>query len=320
MAAQGAWAFADSARVNALPNEPHPESLGPELKLAPKSEASKRGRGLVGAAGRLVPIVFLGVLPVALAAYYLAAFVPHHDLGLDFRDAFWPAAHAVLHGHSPYPALDSPALADRMVYAYPPIVAILLTPLGALPVGLATTIAVTTTVAALGAALWVMGVRDWRCYGISLASPVVLGCMQTAALSGVLALGVALAWRHRAHGPATPLLIVAMIAAKLFLWPLLIWLAIVRGTRTAALAALGAAAVIVAPWLAGFPGGREYPSLLARLTELEGAYASTPRSLALALGAGPRVAQGCAIATGLAVLLLAVAVRNQAHAHRRTWR
>ena len=101
-----------------------------------------------------------------------------------------------------------------------------------------------------------------------------------------------LPWRGAtgARGLATPLLIAAVIAAKLFLWPLLVWLAIVRGTRCAVLTALAAVGVIVAPWLAGFPGAREYLPLLSKLTELEGAYAYTA-ALARAL-AGRRLAHG----------------------------
>jgi alpha-1,2-mannosyltransferase len=302
--------------VSALPHGPQQEWRAPEP--APAPEAPGRASGLVSAARTLVPMILLGVVPVALAAYFLAAVVPREALGLDFREAFWPAAHAVLHGNDPYPALDSPALAQRMAYAYPPVVAVVLAPFGLLPVGLATAIAMLATVAALVAALRVMGVRDWRCYGASLASPVVLVCIQTAALSAVLALAVALAWRHRAHGLATPLLIAAMIAAKLFLWPLLVWLAIVRGTRCALLTGLGAAGVIVAPWLAGFPGAREYLPLLSKLTELEGAYAYTPRSLALSLGAGSRLAETCAIAAGASVIVAAIAMRSRVDADRRT--
>ena len=295
-----------------------PEWPAPELCARTRAGAASRASGLASAARTLVPMVLLGVVPVALAAYFLAAVVPRDALGLDFREAFWPAAHAVLHGNDPYPALDSPALAERMAYAYPPVVAIVLAPFGLLPVGLATAIAMLATVAALVGALWVMGVRDWRCYGASLASPVVLVCIQTAALSAVLALAVALAWRHRARGLATPLLIAAMIAAKLFLWPLLVWLAIVRGTRCAVLTALAAVGVIVAPWLAGFPGAREYLPLLSKLTELEGAYAYTPRSLALSLGAASRVAEACAIAAGAIAIAAAVAIRGRVDADRRT--
>ena len=303
--------------MSALPHGPQPELPAPELSPAPEPATATRASGLTSAARTLVPIVLLGVVPVALAAYFLAAVVPREALGLDFREAFWPAAHAVLHGSNPYPALDSPALAERMAYAYPPIVAIVLAPFGLLPVGLATAVAMPATVAALVGALWVMGVRDWRCYGASLASPVVLVCIQTAALSAVLALAVALAWRHRARGLVTPLLIAALIAAKLFLWPLLVWLAIVRGTRCAVLTGLATVVVIVAPWLAGFPGAREYLALLSKLTELEGSYAYTPRSLALSLGAASRVAEACAIAAGAIAIAAAVAIRGRVDADRR---
>jgi alpha-1,2-mannosyltransferase len=270
------------------------------------------------AARTLVPIVLLGLVPLALATYYVSVVVPSGSLGVDFRASFWPAAHAVLHGGNPYPALDARVLADRTAFVYPPLVAIVLAPVGLLPVGVATAMALAVTVAALAATLWVLGVRDWRCYSVSLASPAVLASIQTASLSALLALGIALAWKRRAHGWTAPLLIVIVIVAKLFLWPLLVWLAIVRGVRSAMLAGVAAAALVVAPWVLGFPGAREYPRLLSLLTDVEGRHAYTPRALALALGAGTTVAEGIAISAGGAVLLLAVAIRRTESAGRRT--
>jgi hypothetical protein len=275
-------------------------------------------RGLWQAARTLVPIVLLGLVPLALATYYVSVVVPSGSLGVDFRASFWPAAHAVLHGGNPYPALDARVLADRTAFVYPPLVAIVLAPVGLLPVGVATAMALAVTVAALAATLWVLGVRDWRCYSVSLASPAVLASIQTASLSALLALGIALAWKRRAHGFTAPLLIVIVIVAKLFLWPLLVWLAIVRGVRSAMLAGVAAAALVVAPWVLGFPGAREYPRLLSLLTDVEGRHAYTPRALALALGAGTTVAEGIAISAGGAVLLLAVAIRRTELADRRT--
>jgi hypothetical protein len=255
-----------------------------------------------------VPIVLLGVLPIALAAYYVAAVVPQGSLGLDFRASFWPAAHAVLHGTNPYPALTARALADREAFVYPPLVAIVLAPVGLVPVGVATYLAVVVAGVALAATLWILGVRDWRCYGVCLASPAVLASIQTASLSPLLALGIAIAWRQRAHGRTMPLLIVVVIVAKLFLWPLLLWLAIVRGVRTALLAGVAAVVLVIAPWLLGFPGARAYPRLLELLTRVEGAHGYTPRALALSLGAGTSVAEMVAIVAGGSVLLLAISI------------
>jgi alpha-1,2-mannosyltransferase len=283
-----------------------------------KSGFSLEPRGLQRALRTLVPIVFLGLVPVALALVFLFVIVPPDSLGLDFRASFWPAADAVLHGHTPYPPLDAAALADRSAFRYPPLVAVVLTPFALLPVGIATAIALLATVAALAAALWVLGVRDWRCYGVSLGSPAVLACLQTAALSAFLALAVALAWRLRHRGRATPVLLAAAIVAKVFLWPLLLWLLVVRGWRCAALTTAGAVGLVVAPWALGFPGARNYPHLLETMTRIEGRHAYTPRALALSLGAGPQLAEVVALALGLSALFAAIAVSLREQSDRRT--
>ena len=52
----------------------------------------------------------------------------------------------------------------------------------------------------VGAALaipCVLGVRDWRCYGLLLLWPPVLSAVQTGSVTILLALGAALAWRYR---------------------------------------------------------------------------------------------------------------------------
>ncbi len=163
-----------------------------------------------------------------------------------------------------------------------------------------------------------LGVRDWRCYTVALASPPMLACIQTAALSSLLALAIAMAWRNRASGAATPVWIVVAIAAKLFLWPLLIWLALVRGIRCGLVTAGACAVVVLAPWLLGFPGERQYPRLLSMLTRLEGRHAFTPRSLVLSLGGGARLGEALALLVGGATLVIAVAIRNRPDADRRT--
>jgi alpha-1,2-mannosyltransferase len=189
---------------------------------------------------------------------------------------------------------------DRFVY--PPPVAILLVPLGALPFPLAAAIITVVLIAAVAGALWVLGVRDWRCYTVAIVSPPMLSCIQTAALSSLLALLVALAWRSRAKGWTTPVMIVVMIAAKLFLWPLLLWLALVRGVRCALWTAAAAGLLVVAPWLLGFPGAHTYRPI---------------RALLLSLGTGTHVAEAVAILVGGAVLLAAIALRTRPDAELR---
>src|SRR5256885_6444672 len=83
---------------------------------------------------------------------------------LDFRHAFLPAAHAVLHGASPYSAVGSRAVSEGTAFLYPPLSAYLLAPFTLLPPLAAEIIAVVLVAAAVPAALLVLGVRDWRCH------------------------------------------------------------------------------------------------------------------------------------------------------------
>src|SRR5215475_3899229 len=56
---------------------------------------------------------------------------------LDFRHAFLPAAHAVLHGATPYAAVGSRAVAQGTAFLYPPLSAYLLAPLTLVPTSVA---------------------------------------------------------------------------------------------------------------------------------------------------------------------------------------
>src|SRR5579864_1211315 len=61
----------------------------------------------------------------------------------DFRHAFLPAAHAVLHGASPYSSVGSRAVAEGTAFLYPPVSAYLLAPFTLLPPLAAEIVAVT---------------------------------------------------------------------------------------------------------------------------------------------------------------------------------
>ena len=291
--------------MSALPDDPL--DARPAIALVSGASASPPSRlgGLRAALARTAPIAIFALIPGGLAIVFLGSAIASDVLGLDFRQAFWPAGQAVLHGQSPYPPADPAVLVRGASFVYPPIVAIVLAPVSLLPVGLATVLATLATLAALITTLWSLGVRDWRCYGASLSSPAVLSCIQTAALSAALALAIALAWRWRAHGRAVSCLVVAAVAAKLFLWPLLLWLTVTRGTRAALAAAIGTVAVVFVPWLAGFPGLQDYPHLLTLLADVEGDDGFTPRALALSLGSSTTIAEAVALVLGGAVLLAA---------------
>jgi Glycosyltransferase family 87 len=197
---------------------------------------------------------------------------------LDFRHAFLPAAHAVLHGASPYSPVGSRALAEGTAFLYPPLSAYLLAPLTLLPPLAAEIVAVVLIVAAVPATLLVLGVRDWRCHAIAfLWLPTIIG-IQSGNLTLPMLLGVALVWRYRDRRWAVAVAAGLVVALKLFFWPLLVWLVATRRYRTAALAAATSAVLVLVPWAGiGFAGLRGYPHLLSSVSSSEG-----PRSYSVA--------------------------------------
>jgi hypothetical protein len=220
----------------------------------------------------------------SVSARFAADEVPY-DLATFLR-----ASSNVLDGVSPY------AFRGDQTYAYPPFLAIILSPLNWLSSSAVTLAWPLLSLAAIALALWLLEVRDWRCYALAANYPFVKSAVLTGAAVPLLLLGVALGWRWRDDLLKGGAAVGAAVAVKLFLWPLALWLVVARRARTAA-AALGCAvAAALIPWAAiGFAGLGEYPALLRRLTNEEatssfslvaiGVRAHLPESLATALSA-----------------------------------
>jgi hypothetical protein len=269
-------------------------------------------------AARFFELFLFGAAPLLLMGACLGdatAAGPHHS---DFW-TFWSAGRDVLHGRSPYPTLDSlPHAASRMFapFVYPPVSAFAMVPLALLPYGVAKAIYLLLSVAAIAFALRLLGVRDWRCFGVVFACAPAYAAVGLGAVGPFLLLGVALAWRYRDHALAAGLAVAAVISAKLFLWPLWFWLVRTRRYRAAAFAAgLGVGAVL-ASWAAiGFAGFREYPTLLGRLTELVGPHGYSVYAFERSLGVGSVAAERSLYVLAFAALaLVAVFVRDERRA------
>jgi hypothetical protein len=258
------------------------------------------------AARRCAAVVFLGVLPVCLIAFLLAD-VGHHES--DFA-TFWQSGRDVLHGHSPYPQLHtlprhavSPSFAP---FVYPPLTAVAMIPLSVVPYGVAVFLFVAVDLAAVALALRLLGVRDWRCYGAAYASAPVYAATALGAISPLLLLGVAALWRYRERAALAGAAVACVATAKVFLWPLWLWLIRTRRFAAAAVAAVVSAVMVVGVWAAiGFDGAREYPALLGRLTALVGPQSYSPYALGRSLGFGGGAAQ--AVVYVVAALAIAVA-------------
>ncbi len=230
----------------------------------------------------------LGVLPVLLVlAFALGA--RHHQPAFDFR-AIWQAGRDVAHGHNPYPAaasIPSSGAAHHDEFIYPAVVAVAMVPFGLMPFGIAAGLFIAILIASVAATLRLLRVRDWRCYGVAFAWIPVLESIRLGALSPLLALGLAGAWVARDRRWRLPAIVAAVVLAKLFLWPLFVWLLATRRWGAAVRAALLTAVVGGVGWaVVGFGTLDSYPALLAKMTSVQVRDTVGAAGLLTSLGAG----------------------------------
>ena len=251
----------------------------------------------------------LGVAPVALMAVFGTVFVSRGPGRSDFW-TFWVAGRTVLHGGDPYPVLASlPDVADKWFapFVYPPVAAYLLAPVAALPFTLAKVVFLLLNLGAVALALRLLGVRDWRCYGAAFAAPPVIEAAGIGTISIPLLLIVAAAWRWRARTVRAGLLVACAVTAKLFLWPVWFWLVRGRRYRSAAIAVTASLVAVLGSWAAiGFAGLRDYPTLLDRMTGLEGPNSYSVYSLLRVFGVGDGGAAKAGYVLGIGALALAL--------------
>jgi hypothetical protein len=163
-------------------------------------------------------------------------------------------------------------------------------------------------VAALGIPL-VLGVRDWRCYGIVLLWPPVWSAIQTGNLTLLLGLAAALAWRFRDRPFSSSVCVGVTLAAKFFLWPLVVWLAATRRLAAAGLTCAVGIGLLFLSWAAiGFAGLAGYVDLMRRLQASIGSDAYTTHVVARDLGASTTVARAIWLILGFAILTAVVIV------------
>jgi hypothetical protein len=188
---------------------------------------------------------------------------------------FLRAAGDVLHGASPYVYE-----ADK-TFAYPPLLAWLVAPLHPLSGSVAGALWTTLSLALVALALWLLELRDWRCYALAFVFLFTRSSIDLGTIEPLLLLAVAAAWHWRDRLFASGAAVGAAIVLKLFLWPLAAWLALTRRLNTAALAVGIALALALISWAAiGFDGVGDYPRLLRRLADDE----STSSYSVVALG------------------------------------
>ena len=251
-------------------------------------------------------------LPVLLTIAFTIGV--HHEPAFDFR-ALWQAGRDVAHGRDPYPTVSGisplPGIAHQE-FIYPAAVAVAMVPLGLLPFGLAATLFVVLLIVAVGATLRILGVRDWRCYGVAFSTIPVLESFRLGAVTPFLALGLAGIWTLRDRRWSLPLLVCGVVLAKLFLWPVFVWLLATGRRGAAARAALLAVAAGAVGWaVVGIGTLSRYPHVLRRMTDVQYRKSYGFDGLLASLGAGGTAARlGVALVAAGGAAAIAVTARR----------
>jgi hypothetical protein len=252
---------------------------------------------------RSVQFAILVELPIVVVGFL--AFALSRRAGGDFtwmRDG----AQAVLHGHSPYSPPTPDVLVQANKFVYPAFVAYVFVPFALIPHASAV-LFLLLNCAAIGLGLRLLGVRDWRCYSVAFLWPATFFALGYGTLGPLLFLGAAAAWRYRDRAAIVSVAAGLAIAAKLFMWPLLIWLVATRRWRAAAGTVGVAVTAAVVGWAGiGFAGFSSYPTTVRVLDQVERWKSYSVVGLARAVGfpysVGYAVLVACAI-TGCALVV-----------------
>jgi hypothetical protein len=253
----------------------------------------------------LASFIWVPAIVVAYAFWQsLRARTPLDDFGI-----FRSAAKVVLHGNSPYVAADPQALAHFDKFVYPPSAALLFAPFAALPIKLGSVLMLVLGLACILAALRLLDVRDWRCYGVAAMSAPAINSLALGAVTSFLLVGTAATWRYRDR-PAIAGPIGALTAVmKLFLWPLGLWLLVTKRLRATVAFVVVAGVVVVGGWATiGFAGLRSYPHLLHVLAQVEQGVSYSPVAL-LGLSGTPATVLSVAL-VGITVLAVGLSARG----------
>jgi hypothetical protein len=251
-----------------------------------------------------VVVVFL--LTLFVAALVLLEVAVGVSFGWDFR-ALYQAGHDYLHLRSPYVSGSLAQLTTRENFVYPLPIAAIFMPFSFLPYDVAAGLFVAMGATCLALALRIVGVRDWRCYAAVFVGIPAFEGVGLGTISPLLALLLALLWRYRDRGRIVVPVVTFLVLAKLFLWPLVLWLLVTRRFRTAAISiAACAVSVLIFSLPVGLGALTHYPALLRSLSSFEAPLSMSLLSLGQGLtgssvgGAALTAVAGLALVYGMA--------------------
>ncbi len=193
---------------------------------------------------RVLPWVLLGAFPVALLVGFLVHEMGRGQIAPDLHYGLYRQAKGLLDSGVAFDPVGTTMNGQNRVYTV--LTALIAAPITLLPVGVAEGLMTLLLIAAAVATPYVLGVRDPRVYGALFLWPSVLSGVQTGNLTLLLGLVAALAWRYREHPLLPGLLVGLAAAAKVFMWPLAVWLLATRRLPAAVAAAgVGFASILL---------------------------------------------------------------------------
>lgn len=267
----------------------------------------------LGQPWEIVAFAWVPALGIAYACWYEL----HARQALADFEVFRRAAVAVVHGRSPYVAPTAAAIAHFDKFFYPPVAALLVAPFSVLPSEVARGLLFFGGLAAVLGGLRLLGTKDWRCYGVAILSAPVINSLALGALTSLLFLGAALAWRYRDNAPVTGVATAFTVVLKLFLWPLGIWLLVTRRLRAAVISAAAGVVLLLGGWaVIDFAGLRSYPTLVHVLGQVEGPVSYSTTAL---LGVSGTTATAFTVALSLAAVVAVWFAARGADGERRAF-
>jgi hypothetical protein len=250
-----------------------------------------RSSGVVAAFERSLPYALFVVLPAAVVTGMFVAAVRTGPLAWDFRNELYPQAKELLAGTNPYPEA-----------LWPPLATVVAMPFTIVPSEVAGVLVGLAGLACTGLALWLVGVRDWRVYGIAAMWPPVLGDIRIAHLTPLLCLLAALVWRYRDRPLGSGAALGVAGGLKFLLWPLGVWLVATGRARAALVAVVVAGSSLLV--VAAFAPIDDYLATLRDVTATFDQDSYSPYGILMQLGASDAVAHAVTWLAGGTLLVL----------------
>lgn len=225
----------------------HADRTGHDLRPAMDRRSVRGVRGSITLLA-LVAAIVLAFLPLT----------PAYDL-----DVFLRAGHTALRGLQVYPAPGSPAVYSGSSFVYPYFAVWPFMLLASLPVAVGVAVFFLISAGAVTAVCLPTRSGHWRA-ALVLCSAFTITGLQLGALSPLLFAGAVLLWRVRGR-PLMFVLAAPVVASKLFLAPLLLWLLLARRYRAFAWAGASTVVLLAVGFVIGPINADQYLSLLSQL-------------------------------------------------------